>query len=204
MCSCAGKSVFQTVVRIFLGIPLFCFGFGFLDLSPSSFLKPDRHVALRPDLMRTSMAMSMLRTNWYQNLMTTLEQQEVRSCPFCKKMSSSLWPTVVFDRWPTHRYIRVLRRACPMIELQACHRVFAAPSRSDQDRERILVLPHLFALLHWPLPPLISAVSQVILSSTPFCSACALMLWSRPRIHVSLEIVKWALALSWLQLDCQT
>ena len=32
-----------------------------------------------------------------------------------------------------------------MIELQACHRVFA-PSRGDQDRERTLVVPRLFAL----------------------------------------------------------
>ena len=40
-----------------------------------------------------------------------------------------------------------------MIELQACHRVFA-PSRRDQDRERILVLPRLFALSRWPSPPL--------------------------------------------------
>ena len=40
-----------------------------------------------------------------------------------------------------------------MIELQACHRVFA-PSRRDQERERFLVLPRLFALPRWPLPPL--------------------------------------------------
>ena len=39
------------------------------------------------------------------------------------------------------------------MELQACHRAFA-PSRRDQDRERILVLPRLFALHRWPLPPL--------------------------------------------------
>ena len=37
--------------------------------------------------------------------------------------------------------------------MQACLRVFA-PSRRDQDRERILVLPRLFALLQCPLPPL--------------------------------------------------
>ena len=34
-----------------------------------------------------------------------------------------------------------------------CHRV-TARSRRDQDRERTLVLPHLFALLHWQLLPL--------------------------------------------------
>ena len=58
-----------------------------------------------------------------------------------------------------------------MIELQACLRVFA-PSRRDQDRERILVLPRLFALSHWPLPPLrgscISAEFPFRLSLNPF------------------------------------
>ena len=39
------------------------------------------------------------------------------------------------------------------IELQAYPRVIAL-SRTGQDRERILVLPPLFALLHWPLLPL--------------------------------------------------
>ena len=34
--------------------------------------------------------------------------------------------------------------------LQACHQVFA-PSGRDQDRERKLVLPRLFALPRWPL-----------------------------------------------------
>ena len=86
------RKISQTVVRISIVIPLFVF---FLErerrevlvylvcLAPVS-LKPDRHVALRLDLMRTCPATSMLRTNWYQNWMTTLEQQEVRNCPFCK------------------------------------------------------------------------------------------------------------------------
>ena len=70
-----------------------------------------------------------------------------------QKKSSLVWSTVAFDRWPTHRYIRVLRKVFQAIDLQACNRVFA-PSRRDQDRERILVLPRLFALHRWPLPPL--------------------------------------------------
>ena len=100
--------------------------------------------------------------------------------------------TVVFDCWPTRGNIRVLRRVFQVIELQACHRVFA-PSRCDQDRERILVLLHLFAILHWPSPPLwcswISAESPFRLSSKPCCSRCALilMLLNRPRILVPLE-----------------
>ena len=56
---------------------------------------------------------------------------------------------VAFDHWPTHMNNRARRRVCLMTGRLACHRVFA-PSRRDQDRERILVLPRLFALLHWP------------------------------------------------------
>ena len=40
-----------------------------------------------------------------------------------------------------------------MIELQACPRVIAL-LRRDQDRGQMPVLRRLFALLHWPLPPL--------------------------------------------------
>ena len=40
-----------------------------------------------------------------------------------------------------------------LTELQASPRVIA-PSQRDQDRGRTLVLPRLFALLHWLLPPL--------------------------------------------------
>ena len=47
-------------------------GFRFWCLSRSSFLGQVRHVALRLDLTMTSPAISMLRTNWYQNWMTTL------------------------------------------------------------------------------------------------------------------------------------
>ena len=76
-----------------------------------------------------------------------------------------------------------------MIELQACLRVIAQ-SRRDQDRKHTPVLPRLFALLHWPSPPLwgswISVEFPVHRSSNPFSSACALMLRSRLRILVLL------------------
>ena len=51
------------------------------------------------------------------------------------------WSSVAFDRWPTHRFFRVLRRVCPTTRLQACHQEFA-PSRRDQDREPTLVRQH--------------------------------------------------------------
>ena len=60
------------------------------------------------------------------------------NCPLCMYLSSPLWSTVV----------RGLRRVFQAIEQQALLRVIA-PSRRDQDRERILVLPRLFALLFW-------------------------------------------------------
>ena len=115
----------------------------------------------------TSLAVTMLKTTWYQNLTTTQGQQEVRYFQSCIGSSSLVRSGVAVDRWSTHRYIRVLRRAFQVVELQARHRVFA-PSRKDQDRERFLVLPRLFALLNWPLPPLwrswISAESPFRLS----------------------------------------
>ena len=155
----------------------------------------------------TSPAVAMQRTSQYQNLRTILGQQGVLKFPFCITCSSLVWSGVAFDRGPTHWYIRVLRTVFQVIELQACHRVFP-PSRRDQDRERILVLPRLFALSHWLLPPLwcswISAESPFRLSSNPFCSACALMLQSQTRMLVPLEILKWAPALPWQQKESKT
>ena len=53
-----------------------------------------------------------------------------------------------------------------------CHRAIAESGR-DEDREHFLMLPHLFAFFHWPLPPLwgswISADFPVHLISKPFC-----------------------------------
>ena len=77
---------------------------------------------------------------------------------------------------------------------QAYLRVIAQ-SRRDQARERKPVLPRLFALLHGPVPPLrgfwISVKYPFHLSSSPFCSACALMLRSQPRILFPLGFIKW-------------
>ena len=80
---------------------------------------------------------------------TTREQ----SSPSCIGFSSHLWSDVAFDCWPTHRYIRALRRVFLITGWQACLRVFA-PSRRDEDGVHILVLPRSFALLHRPSPPL--------------------------------------------------
>ena len=87
--------------------------------------------------------MSILKTDCFDNWWTTQERQDVRNCPCCVLLSSPLWSTVVFDRGPTRRNIRGLRRVFQPIAQQALLRVIA-PSRRDQDRERFLVLPRLF------------------------------------------------------------
>ena len=133
--------------------------------------------------------MAMWRTNLHQNLTTILGQQKERNFPYCTL--GQMW---FLTAGPLMSISVFFAEFFQVVELQACHRVFA-PSRRGQDRERRLVLPRLFALLRWPLPPLwgswISAESPFRLSSNPFCSACALMLQSQPRILVPLEFLKW-------------
>ena len=72
---------------------------------------------------------------------------------------------MVFDRRPTCRYIRVLRRVFQVIELQAFLRV-VAQSRTDFDRDRILVFPRLYALHHWLQAPQCSSCIFDALEST--------------------------------------
>ena len=45
--------------------------------------------------------------------------------PLCIKYSSLAWLGVPLDRWPTNRYVRVLRRAFQVMGPQACLRVIA-------------------------------------------------------------------------------
>ena len=89
----------------------------------------------------TSPAESILKTNLYKNLTSGHDKKyEIFRCAL------NVLPLCGWVRLLTaQRSIRVLRRVFHVIELQACHRVFA-PSRRDQDRERIFVVPRLFAL----------------------------------------------------------
>ena len=87
------------------------------------------------------------------SLTTIPKQQQLRNFQSCVELSSHLWSDVALDYWSAHGFIRALRRACLMTGRQECHRVFAL-SRRSQARERKCVLPRLFALLHWPSPPL--------------------------------------------------
>ena len=75
---------------------LFLF-FWFLRMIRTTLVGLVRHFAHELDLL-TSAAMSMLPMSCSQNWWITLEQQVVRSCPCCIKLSSTLWSTVVFDR----------------------------------------------------------------------------------------------------------
>ena len=112
-----------------------------------------RHFVNLLDSKRYSMspAVTMWKTNWRWNLTTIQGQQEARIFRLALNLLL-VWSSAASDHWPTHRYNRVLRRAFQVMELQACHRVFA-PSRRDQDREHILV-PLVFALPSWPQSPL--------------------------------------------------
>ena len=93
-----------------------------------------------------TMGKTNLRSSW-RNLSLILVRQLARNFPSCTQCCSLVWSDVAFDHWPTRMNTCVLRTVFQATELQACHRVFA-PSRGDQDRERvILLLPHLFALL---------------------------------------------------------
>ena len=111
-----------------------------------------RSVAGLEDELDESCGGGEKRTCWYHNLSTIPGQQGVRNFPSCRESSSLVWSGEAFDRWPTQSFSSVLRRALQVMELQACHRVFA-PSQRDQDRTRTLVLPH----PHWSFQPLWSS-----------------------------------------------
>ena len=72
---------------------------------------------------------------------------------------------MVFDCWPTHRFICVLRRVFQVIKLQACPRSFA-PSLGDQDLDRVLVLPHCVDLLPLALTTIVGVVDLRRVSSS--------------------------------------
>ena len=84
----------------------------------------------------------------------------------CRGCSSHLWSDVAFDHWSTQKCNRVLRRAYQMTGRQECLPVVAQPRR-DEDRARILVLPHSSALLHWPILPLWGSWILRRVSSSP-------------------------------------
>ena len=98
----------------------------------TSFLKLVRHVALELDKKRTNPAMSVLKTNCYQNWRTTREQQAVRNCRFCKKLSPPLWSIAALDRWPTQRNTRGLRRVFQAVEQQAFLREIALVTKRSR------------------------------------------------------------------------
>ena len=90
---------------------------------------------------------SDVRTNCFQNWRITMERQEVRNCPSCRFLSFHLWSIVAFDRWPTHRSIRGLHRACFATRQQASPWVVAW-WRPDSSHKRTPVPPRECALLH--------------------------------------------------------
>ena len=159
------------------------------SVNRASFLVPHRDFALLLDLTMQLMspAVAMKRTDWYQIWTTIQGQQEVLNFPSCREYSSLVWLGVAFNRWLTKRYHRVLRRAFQVMELQASTSCTYSYISSFLCTSPLAVTT---VVGSW-----ISAESPFCLSSNPFCSACALMLRSQPRILVSLEMLKWAPAL---------
>ena len=159
------------------------------------------HFVLWLDLMKshqTCPAVTKLKTylhSSWRNLLTILGQRSVHGFPCCTGFFCHCWSNVVSDHRSTNVHIRVLRRVCPATGLLACPQGFV-PTRRAQGRGPTLLLPHLFALLHWQWKPLwsfwILEPFPVQLSSDLSCLACALMLWNPPQIlfpRVSSEMV---------------
>ena len=104
------------------------------------------------------------------------------------------WSDVVFDRWPTHEYIRVLLRV--FSSGGTAGRVIEYLHRHEEAKT---VNEDLCFLACCTSPLAVTTVvgfldlRRVSISSElkPFCSACALMLQSQPRILVPLEFLKW-------------
>ena len=150
------------------------------------------HFAVLLDSKRYSMtpAVTMYKANLRWSLTTTPGHQQARNYPFCIRSSSHSWSDVAFDHWSNRMRNRVLRRPCLMSGRQVCPRITPLVRR-DQDRKHIPALPRSIALRHWPIPPLwgswIFEEFPVRLSSSPFCSACALMLRNLPRILCLLD-----------------
>ena len=194
----------QSTARCLIVSLLFIFVFWFLkDLLGFPMLDHEyRHFVslLDSESYLMSPAGTMQKTNLRWSLTAIPGQQHKRNFPSCKEIFSHAWSDVAFDHRPTHRQNRALHRLCQTTGRQACHRVFA-PSRRDQDRERLPVLPHLVALLHWLQSPWwcswIFEASPFWQNSNHFCSACMLKLPNLPRIFFPLTFSKRVPAFIW-------
>ena len=108
----------------------FCFGFGESRQLPGAGSSL-RSVAGLEDVLDESCG-GDVEDELVPELDDNPRQQEVRSSPFCIVLSSLVWSGVAFDRWPTHEYVHVLRRAFQGIELQACHRAFCTVTKRSR------------------------------------------------------------------------
>ena len=159
----------------------------------TSFPIPLRHVVnlLESKKYLMSPAETMWRTNlsWY--LVAITGPQQARNFPSCRELSSHFWSNVAFDRWPTHRYIRALRRACQITrQVSSSNCTVTKRSRSGTNTcASSLVCTSPLAVTS-VVGSWIFEGFPVRLSSNPFCSACALMLQNRPRIHALLVFSK--------------
>ena len=97
--------------------------------------------------------MSPARTMWMTNLRWTLTMiPGTTTGTTFSVLHRILFPFLVRCGFCPLIDKRALRRACLVTRRQACPRIIP-PSRRDQDCERMLVLPHLLALLHLQKSP---------------------------------------------------
>ena len=66
----------------------------------------------------------------YRNSMIVQGPTQERSSRFCRRFAFRFRSSVAFDHWPTHKCIRVLRRAYLMTGRQACLRANAQSASS--------------------------------------------------------------------------
>ena len=85
------------------------------NTGPEDELEADRR--LFPEAISTSVCNESCGT--LPELWMSLERQEVRNCSFLQMIVLPSVSTEAFDRWPTHRSIRGLRKACLAIGLLA-------------------------------------------------------------------------------------
>ena len=151
-----------------------------------------RHFDLRLDVLMTSPAMTMLKKKLVPVLAETLETtRDTKLSDLHEMFFSFLVQSWLFTVDPLICTSMFLRKAFQAIELQAYLRVIAL-SRRDHDRETYtyassFCLHFSICRYHHGRGSRSPQSFPVLLSSNPFCSACASKLWNQSQILFPLE-----------------
>ena len=124
---------------------LFHFCLGFLRVICTSLLEQVRHFVLELELL-TNPAILKWTTNCFKNWWITLEQQEVRRCPFCTPVSSFLWSIVVLTSDSLEGISVVFAKFFQAIKLQ----VSSNCTVTNRPKSRTKICAHSFVCTpHW-------------------------------------------------------